>query len=394
MDKKNSKIKIFYIVNTLGYGGVEKYVVDIINNINTQHFYPIIVCLKKVGPLKDKIKNRLTIYELNKKEGNSPFLPFRLAKLIKKEGVDIIHSNNWGTFVESVIAKWISRAPVVIHAQHGLEMNDSEATSKLKRYKRNIIRHVFSYLTDTIAVVSCATQEFVTDGWKAPKEKVKLIYNGVDLNVFNNLLVLKDTKYSELSISKNDLIIGSVGRLMRVKNYPCLIRAFKILSQEFNHVKLLLIGEGPDMLEIKSLIEKLDLTNKIKLLGNRNDIRDILTVMDIFVLPSISEGISLSILEAMASHVPVVTTNVGGNPEIIENGKNGILVGPDNADELANAIRTLIVNPDKRKELGNSGRKIVEEKFALDRMVEDYESLYVLSLNKKGKYLDKWSSFK
>lgn len=377
-----NKIRVAYIIDNLEYGGVQKYVVDIVNNLDRKRFSPYVYCLKKAGPLMNKLENELPVYEFDMKTGNNLSLITELARTFRNENIDVIHSNNWITFVEAVLAKKVSGVPVIIHAQHGMEMNDEEACSRLKRYKRNRVRQILSYFTDSIVVVSEATREFVAQGWKAPEEKIKLIYNGVDITPFENKKNMRFEKRSELGLSEDLLVVGSVGRLMRVKNYTCLLRAFSMIAGEFNGVKLLLVGDGPDKNKMELLAKELNISDMVMFMGTRPDINELLSVMDVFVLPSISEGISLSILEAMASHVPVIASNVGGNPEIINN-ENGMLFSSDDHVELSGALRILIEEPSRRKEFSISGRRSVEEKFALKRMVKDYENLYLTLLDTK-----------
>ncbi len=376
-------LKIGYIINSLGYGGVEKYVVDLVNHIDKEKFIPIIFCLQQKGPLRDSIKRKMTIYEIGKRKGNDPILPIRLGRLFRQEDIAIVHSNNWSTFAESVVARWIARAPVMVHIQHGLEMNDAEAKSKIKRYKRNRIRQILSHFTDQIVVVSNATKEFVCGEWGTSEKKVRLVYNGVDLSYHKNVGKDKRNIRNQLGIEKDDLIIGSVGRLMRVKNYTCLIKAFGRVSANTRKVKLLIIGDGPEREELTSLIRELNLGDQTILLGHRPDVKELLTAMDIFVLSSISEGVSIALLEAMACSLPIVATNVGGNPEVIETNKSGLLANSNDPEALSSAIDMLIADPARRKDLGKNARVRVEERFALRRMVDDYERLYLKLYNKK-----------
>ncbi len=300
-----------------------------------------------------------------------------MSRILKKEKVDIVHSNNWGCFVESVAAKWIAKTPLIIHTQHGMEMNDSEAVSSIKRFIRNRIRQFASYCTGRIIVVSKATWGFAKDDWRISAKKINLIYNGININEYVKDEKIRETLRSEIGIAKDDFVIGSVGRLMRVKNYPYLVKTFHSILKTSGNVKLLIVGEGPEKNEINSLVKKFNIADKVKLLGTRSDIKEILNVMDVFALPSLSEGISISILEAMSSCLPVVVTNVGGNSEIIENGENGFLVSVDNYKEMVCVIQTLIKDPKKREVIGLNGRERVKERFTLDRMIKNYKNLYM-----------------
>jgi len=369
-------IKIGYVVSSLNYGGVEKYVVDLVNRIDRRCFEPIIFSFKPDGPLKTQLKRGVKIHELQKGKGNDFVLPVKMARLFRKEEIDIIHSNNWSTFAESAAARWIAFTPAMLHAQHGLEMNDTEAFLKMKRYKRNMMRRTLTYFTDQIVTVSNATKKFVCDEWKTPEKKVKTIYNGVDFISLTSPFNLRKKVRKNLGIDEDDLVIGSVGRLMKVKNYPSLIKAFASLSVKNPNLKLMLIGDGPEKEYLTALIKGFYLDDKAMLLGHRSDVRELLVAMDIFILPSFSEGISISLLEAMAASLPVVVTEVGGNPEVIENNISGIIVPPDDSEVLANVMWQLVNQTVRRQNLGVHARNRVEKKFNLNRCVKEYEDLY------------------
>lgn len=370
------KIKIGYITSSLGYGGVEKYVVDLANNIDSKKFRPVIFCFSDYGPLADTVNKSTKIYYLNKKKGNDIKLVLRLSRLFKKEKINIIHSNNWSTFAESVVAKRFAVNIPLIHTQHGMEMNDSE--SKKKRFIRNRLRQLLSFFTNQIVVVSCATKKFVCKEWGIPEKNAKLIYNGIDFNKFKMDSNKRKICRLALGVNEEEIVIGSVGRLMKVKNYGLLLKAVSKLHMNYKKVKLLLVGDGPERNNLSLMAKELNILDKMIFLGNRADISDLLCAMDIFVLPSISEGISIALLEALASGLPAIATSVGGNKEIIQDNINGILVENNNAYDLGKAIERMLFDGDYRKTIGNNGIFRVRETFSLDRMLREYENLYLL----------------
>lgn len=377
------KVKIGYVVSSLGYGGVEKYVIDIANRLDRQKFIPVIFTFKKGGPLKQHLESDITVHEFNKRKGNDPVFPFHLAGLLKKEAVDVLHSNNWSTFVESVIARKIAAIPVLLHAQHGIEKNEAKQESPRKRFFRNRLRFISSLMCDCVVVVSQATRDFVCKEWGTSTQKVTLIYNGVDVDSFLQRDIEGEQLRSSLQISKDDIVIGSVGRLMPVKNYPCLVKAFSKISSSQDNVRLMLIGDGNQYGELRRLANSMGLDDKVIFLGQRSDVKKLLSVLDIFVLPSFSEGVSLALLEAMAAEIPVVATNVGGNPEVVIPGENGLLVPSNNETELANALMSLVDNKEKRSELALAAHDRVANHFCLKRMVEEYENLYLSLMDKR-----------
>jgi glycosyltransferase involved in cell wall biosynthesis len=180
----------------------------------------------------------------------------------------------------------------------------------------------------------------------------------------------------ELGIGNNQRIIGTVARLDPIKNHACLIRAMKTLATQLPGVVLLIIGDGPLKGDLERLVGDLGLQNRIMFLGERTDIAELLAALDVFVLPSFSEGLSLTLIEACAAGRPMVATDVGGNREIVEHGINGLLVPSDNSEVLATAIFALLTDEGQAKRMGEAGRRRFEENFTLEKMVSTYQHLY------------------
>ena len=372
-----NKIKVGYVISSLGCGGVEKYVVDLANRLDCQKFSVVIFTFRE-GELAASVGKDVKIINLGKKrKGNDFLLPFRLGRSLRKENIDVVHSNNWSTFLETVMARRMAAVPLHIHAQHGVEMNDSEAFSNWKRNKRNRIRQICSFFTDRLVAVSKATSTFMCQEWRVSEHNVQLIYNGVDLDLFNIKSSQRNFLRNLINIKENDCVIGSVGRLMQVKNYPCLVKSFAKCQKKQPRLKLLLVGDGPEKENVQVLTKELNVENNVILLGRRSDVQELLTVMDIFVLPSFSEGVSLALLEAMACGLPVIATDVGGNPEVVEHNNCGYLVKSDNPEDMANAINKLISQPEKTRGFANTARKRVETMFSMKTMVTSYENLYL-----------------
>jgi sugar transferase (PEP-CTERM/EpsH1 system associated) len=375
------RIKVGYVVASLGYGGVEKYIVDLVNGVDRNRFEPVIFCLQGNGPLKGLIRQQVKIYVLAKRQGNDPILMVKLGKLFRNEKVDIIHSNNWSTFFESAMARMLAPSSVLLHTQHGMEMNGSEAFCRRTRYIRNRIRQSLTYVANRVLVVSAATEQFVCNEWYTPLEKITLIYNGVDLNKFKDRKAQRSEWRNKLGLKQKDMVIGSVGRLSPVKNYSLLIRAFHDVARHDLNVKLMIVGDGSEKESLLSLIRELELQNRVLLLGHRSDVSELLCAMDIFVLSSISEGVSLALLEAMATALPAVATNVGGNPEVLGGKDCGLLVASNDRPALTKALTYLNDHPTERLNLGRQARLRIQSSFDLKRMVCEYESVYRTCLN-------------
>jgi len=246
---------------------------------------------------------------------------------------------------------------------------------------KNILsRAKYSNLDRIIAISKRIKRVLVADG--LPGEKIDVVYSGVDIERFQN--VKGDHLISELGPDRDKVRIGNIAALAWHKDHRTLIEAARIVLDEFPEVIFLIVGDGPLHREIEILIKKLNLEEKVKLFGFRQDIPEILSVLDLFVLSSSWEGLGTSLLDAFASHVPVVATNVGGIPEIVKDGVNGILVPPGDRGALARAIICLLKNREHARRMAEEGFRLAKEKFSIERMVEKTGKIYSRLLGETG----------
>lgn len=337
----------------------------------------MIVCLERSGPLQDKIRYKeIRVIEMNKRAGNDIMLPIRLATVLAKEKVCIVHSNNWGTLVECVLAaKWAGIRSVV-HTQHGLDYEWGVSRARSRSPLRMVAKRFFARGIKRFAAVSGEVREMLVKEWRIPANRVSVIHNGIPINPKLPLESEREEGRRRLGWTPADFVIGSVGVFRPVKDFPMLIEAVARVIPRAPHARLVLIGDGPSKGEIEGAIDRLGLKPHVHFLGMRSDVGDLLPLLDLFVLSSLSEGVSLAILEAMAAGVPVVATRVGGNREIICEGETGILVSPRSPDETAAAILSFIQDKDRRREVGRRGEGRVRNLFAVDKMARGYEKLY------------------
>jgi len=233
-----------------------------------------------------------------------------------------------------------------------------------------------------IIAVSESNRNLFKVGSKLP-EKVQTIYNGIDLSGFDSV---RGYRREEFRIKGEDIVLGIIAVFDKCKGHIYLFQAIaKLVSEGYKNIICLVIGDGREGDELRAFVLNKGLTDYIRFLGYRNDVPELLCVMDMVVMPSIQESFPRVPLEAMAMKVPVIATTVGGLPESIEDGKTGILVSPMDVDSLSTAIKYLIENPEARKEMGEAGRKRVEERFSIENNVRKTEELYsdILSVQVK-----------
>lgn len=235
-------------------------------------------------------------------------------------------------------------------------------------------------MTDRVLSVSKYHAQKLARTVGFPVQRITVLPNGVDSDRFQ-----RGNRGRSFVRKADDILIGTVGRLVPVKNQMVLIDAFsKLCNQDFN-IKLIIVGDGPLRHQLQTVAKDTGCADRIEFLGRRSDVPEIMRAMDIFVLSSYSEGMSNTILEAMSSGLPVVATAVGGNPELVLNGKTGLLVPTNDPEKLERALCLLIRHEEMRKEMGMRGRERVKKYFSLRGMIDNYEKLYLQCYREKAK---------
>jgi sugar transferase (PEP-CTERM/EpsH1 system associated) len=368
------KIKVLHVVLSLETGGLENGVVNLINHSDSNNFVVDVLCLREKGELASRVNNphSQVIFDGNKDHS----LKTAIYKIFQANACGqyhIIHTHGFSTMLAAYIANLIQirNKPLLINGEHG--------TLYFETFKHRILQKFLFFKMSHNFTVSADLKQEIFNRFNIKKDNFTPIINGVDTLKFTPDQALAQPIRSELSLNKNDIIIGSVGRLVHVKNYKSLISAFASFSKSYPHAHLVLAGDGSERKALEAQIEQYNLNNKIHLLGRRDDIANIINALDVFVLPSYSEGLSNTLLEAMSCATPVIACNVGGNPEIIVEGKTGYLYESDNVDALSDLLIKLIMNPLLIKELSINSRQHIVENFSLNSMVRNYEFEYIRS---------------
>ena len=375
MNKK--KINVIHILPSLEVGGMENGVVNLVNGMDRSVFRPFVCCLEKEGRLRSRIKADVKIFNLKEKAGLRIKLPIKLMHLFKEEKIDIVHTHNFYTSIYGSIGAYMARTPVIIHGEHGMILREEKT-------RRKSIANFLSNFTDVIICVSEDLKKQVAQKVRISENKIKAIANGINFSLFEQNRS-GAVKREDFGIEKDDIVIGTVGRLVPVKDYATLIKAFSLTVKIMPNAKLVFVGDGPLAEDLAILTKKLKIEEKVKFLGHRNDVLKLYSIMDVFALTSLSEGMSNVVLESMASKVPVVATKVGSNPELIEDGNNGFLVSVGDKIGLARSIIKILSNPEEAKRMGQAGYERVKNFYVIDKMVDNYETIYLHYIEKKVK---------
>ncbi len=368
---------IAHILYRFAVGGLENGVVNLINRIPEDNYRHVIISLTDSTDFKQRLNRKdVEIYCLNKKAGHDIGLYFRLWKLLRKLKPAITHTRNLAA-LEMVAISMLAGVKRRVHSEHGWGMSDLNGANR----KYRLLRKFMSLIVHRYIGLSKHIVNYLHQDAGIPMSKLTQIYNGVDADRFN----VNEKQQPDFSafpakfINQDTIIIGTVGRMEPVKDQLTLVDAFIQLVKQSDRqesLRLVLIGDGDLRPQAQAKLDAAGLSKQAWLPGSRNDVNCLMNCMDIFVLPSRNEGISNTILEAMATGLPVVATHVGGNPELVVDGETGILVPPNNAQKMMQALSIYVENKEKRQSDGLAGSQLIAKRFRLEHMVDHYLSVY------------------
>jgi len=356
-DSGGDRIRICHVSMTLLTGGLERLLVEFAKHHDSQRFDLRFVSLAELGPPADELRRlgfQVETVDLPKRGKLAALRSLR--NRLRNDRVDIVHTHNtYAHFYGSMAASWAG-VKTVINSQHGRGCGPRKKDKLLFRLANLKAARVVGVSEDAAAL--CRGE----DPWAASKTKV--IWNGIDTSRF----VYRGPAPSPIAIS--------VARLSPEKDFPTLLHAVAIVVRSVPDFKLLMIGNGAERAKLEALTKTLGIEANVEFLGERSDVPELLARAGFFVSSSKSEGISLTILEAMAVGLPVVTTRVGGNPEIVVEGQTGHLVPDQNPEALAAAMLQMLDHRDMWPAMGELGRRRVEQQFEIRTMIRQYEELY------------------
>jgi sugar transferase (PEP-CTERM/EpsH1 system associated) len=364
----DKRTTVAHVVQNLRIGGLERVVINLITGAEKKGYHSILYTLGTGGDLVAELEQQgHEVVTLQKRPGMDYILPFKLGRMFKKHGVDIVHAHNFSPLVYGALAGRLARVSGVIYTAHGVK------TSSLK--KQSLFQN-FGLVDKMVYVSRDARAAAIKDGGVKDRN-VMTIVNGIDLERYSGGAGGDDIELrKKLGLPDGIPIVGIVARLTPAKDHSNLFRAFKEVVEGGVDAKLLLVGDGELAGQLRSEVSALGLEDTVIFLGSRQDVPDLLGIIDLFVLSSYTEGLAMTLLEAMAAGLPVVATSVGGNTEAVVDGETGIIVPPRDSAALAAAVRELLLNKQKATEMGARGRERAFAHFGIDTMVMEYEKLY------------------
>lgn len=373
---------VAHVMYRFDVGGLENGVVNLINHMPGEAYRHAVISLTEITDFKRRIRrDDVEFIALDKPPGHLIGLYPRLYRLFRELRPAIVHSRNLAA-LEVAVPAWAAGVPVLIHGEHGRDVRDLDGNNRKDQWIRRLYR---PFVTRYIAL-SRDLENYLTGKVGVPARKITQIYNGVDAEHFHPRSGSHAIPGCPFR-SPEHWLVGTVGRMQAVKDQKLLVRAFirtlELAPELKPRLRLVMIGEGPLRSEAQRLLDAAGLADLAWLPGERSDVPEILRGLDCFVLPSLAEGISNTILEAMASNLPVIATAVGGNVELVEAGRTGALVPAADAERMAQAIVRYAGDPDLAQAHGRAGRAEVERRFSMGAMVQAYRWAYDAALRAK-----------
>ncbi|MDQ7014931.1 MAG: glycosyltransferase [Gammaproteobacteria bacterium] len=357
------KTRVMLMNDSLNMGGAETMIFSLICDLDAQRITPYALSMSVDDALKQTfLDTGIPVYECPKGSGLDWRLPLRIAKILRREKIDILHTHNFASWLWGGLASLFAPRCKLVHTQH--------SNIVLNRLPPKPLRSLLARISKKVVTVSDPVAEHLQRDGFVPANKLQVIYNGIPLKPEQHS---KDPDYRHLAI---------VARLVPVKNHDLLIRSFAQACQLQNNIKLDILGDGPLRDELQQLSNSLGMGDKIKFWGEVPNARALMTSFDAFVLSSLSEGLSISILEALAAGLPVIATDVGGNGTLIHHQKNGLLVPSEDQQQLATSINRVLADEDLRTKMGQESLKIVTEGFSNQTMVDHYQQIYAHALGR------------
>ncbi len=372
------KHNLLYVFDNLEFGGGERGFIQLINCLCRARYKIMVACLP-TDVFIEKIKgNEVQINSVDMRNRFNPMVILQLINLMKRENVDIAHSQGVrADFFTGIAAKLAGVPFVVSTVQMPVEGFN---VSAIKRFIYISLNRFSERFVDRFIVVSDALKKIMIEKHRIEPQRVVKIYNGIETNdlcLADDEIMRRRTGFrNESGLGGSIPVIGVIGRLVWQKGFEYFIEAIPEVLKEFKEARFLIVGDGSLNNKLKAASKTLKIDDRIIFTGFRRDIKEIVAAIDIFVMPSLLEGLPMTLLEAMAMGKPIVATDIDGINEVLENGKTGLLVPTRDPDALSKAIINLLIHRDQAHQMGINARRIVEERFGADIMVERVEDIY------------------
>jgi len=373
---RKKKINILFVLIQINMGGTERIVLDLIRKLDHSKYRIYLVYFIN-GILENKFKDICYgVFNISKKEGFDPIAMLKISKLIQEHQIDVINAHHYMPFFYSYVGSKVLHRRKLIYTEHSVAEVKTVLSSKHKKLLSLMTRN-----TDCILGVSSEIEIILKNAFPNSSERVQSIINGVDIDRFI-FSTDRNKLRAKWQISPDHLAIGVIANFRKVKNHICLIRAFSRLCETHPQLRLLFLGKGfPEDIEnseyeIKQLINDFNIQDRVIMMGYQEDIPSILKTFDIFCLPSFSEGLPVSILEAMAAKVPVIGSDVWGIREVISHEKTGLLFLSNDDFALERELERMINDRNLRESISCNAFNYVNQHHGMQQWIAAYDRLF------------------
>lgn len=368
-EREARRVRVLQVTHDLGVGGLPRVVATLCAFIDREQFEVAVLCLNALGPLADELTSAGTPVQLLDQERRRPdyFAFLKVARLLRTERFDVVHTHNTQPFIDGGIGATLARVRTLVHTDHARNFPDK------RRYI--VAEHVLSHFAYRVVGVSEHTTANLRRYERIPQRKLLTIPNGIDARPYE-LPFDPTVKRQELGLSDGP-VVGFAGRLATQKGVAYLLEAMRLLLRRFPRLTLLVAGEGPLNPDLRRTARELGVESSVKFLGVRPDMPELYRLLDVFVLPSLWEGLPMVVLEAMAAGCPVVASGVGGVPSVVEHESSGLLVPPQRPDQIATEVGRLLDSSELRERFRQAGRVAFKQRFSAESMARRYEDVYL-----------------
>ncbi len=373
MEGPSARGTVAHVLHRLYRAGAEVLAADLSRRLGSQGGLRFVfICLDELGPMGEQLRAQgYPVVSLDRQPGIDRGAARRMAEALREHRVDLVHAHQYSPFFYAAMARgWLGRRPPILFTEHGRHYPDE------RKLKHVLVNAVLLKRGDRVTAVGEHVKTLLARNEGIPARRIEVVLNGIDAGAFTPAAGAREATRRALGLAPGQPAFLQVARFHSVKDHETSVRAFARAAAALPGAVLLLAGAGSEQARIEGWVKELGLGDAVRFLGVREDVPNLLAAADVFVLSSLSEGISVTLLEAMAASLTIVATAVGGNPEVVVHGETGLLSPRRDAQAMGLNLAALATDPRRRAEMGNAGRRRVETVFTQERMHRRYAALY------------------
>ena len=377
---ESNQATIGHVLHRLVLAGAEVLAADLARKLRGQYRF-VFLCLDEVGPLGERLKEEgFTVLSMDRHPGVDLSVARGIRRASREHGIDLLHAHQYTPFFYSAVSRGLLGRPKVLFTEHGRHYPDQ------RRAKRVLANKVLLRGSDRVTAVGAFVKQALEDNEGIAPGRVRVVYNGIDPDEHGPDPAARVKVRQELQVGPDEPVILQVARFHSVKDHATALRGFAVALTQHPDALLVLVGDGPERPRIEALIKELGIGHRTRLMGVRGDVPRLMAAGDLFMLSSLSEGISVTLLEAMGAELPIVATDVGGNGEVVEHMRTGLLSPREDHQALGENISVILGDRSMARKMGQAGIEKLHKQFTQNKMHESYAGIYreMLGTNRRA----------